>query len=168
MSAAPWAGFAAITKSSADRLFTIGRGGASIVAEGTGPIRFTGTGPIEFAGDGSRSFYLRGSNQAENLFAPRIRDHVKDAQTVYSTYLRKFGDGTWVLQGANTYTGYTAVAAGALKIDAIADGGQPSNIGASSAAAENLILADYASNAALVYRGPVASTNRLTSAALLA
>ena len=66
------------------------------------------------------------------------------------------GGFTQTLSGcSNDYTGVTTIG-GALSIDCIANGGQASGIGASSAAGSNLVFA----NGTLVYTGASASTDR--------
>jgi len=69
------------------------------------------------------------------------------------------GSGTTTLNTANTYTGPTALAGGALAASNLADGGSPSSIGASSNAASNLVL----TGGTLRYTGGGASSNRLFS-----
>ncbi len=54
--------------------------------------------------------------------------------------LTKRGSGTLTLNTTNTYTGPTRVEGGVLAVPSLADGGQPSPIGASSGAASNLVL----------------------------
>jgi fibronectin-binding autotransporter adhesin len=55
--------------------------------------------------------------------------------------LTKTGAGRLILSnGNNNYTGVTTVSGGTLSVDDLADGGQASGIGASSAASSNLVL----------------------------
>jgi fibronectin-binding autotransporter adhesin len=68
----------------------------------------------------------------------------------------KTGPGLLALGTANTYTGITRVQNGTLAVPALANGGQPSSVGASSAAAANLVLA----GGTLRYTGPGATINR--------
>src|SRR3546814_1786394 len=57
--------------------------------------------------------------------------------------LTQVGGGTQVLSGCNnTYTGSTEITGGAISVDCLADGGQASGIGASSAAAGNIVIRD--------------------------
>jgi autotransporter-associated beta strand protein len=71
--------------------------------------------------------------------------------------LTKQNVGTLTLSGgANTYTGVTAVNNGTLSIDTLANGGQPSDIGAASTASANLVL----NNSTLRYTGATTTTDR--------
>jgi autotransporter-associated beta strand protein len=55
--------------------------------------------------------------------------------------LGKGGTGVFTLSGTNnTYTGFTSVGAGTLRIPSLANGGVPSPIGQSSASSTNLVL----------------------------
>jgi fibronectin-binding autotransporter adhesin len=66
------------------------------------------------------------------------------------------GGGSVTLAGANTYTGTTAVGCGTLRVATLADGGQPSAVGASAADASNLAIGP----GTLHYTGPAATINR--------
>lgn len=143
---------------STDRLFTIGTKGASLYADGSGPLNFSNSGAIAFTGTGSRSLFFRGDNTGNNTFAPLIGDPSGGA-----TYVGKIGSGKWLVTGANTYTGATTIVGGTLAVSALANGGSPSGIGASTSEAANLQIATGGDGASLLYTGPVASTNRLLS-----
>jgi fibronectin-binding autotransporter adhesin len=70
--------------------------------------------------------------------------------------LIKAGATTWRLTGAaSTYSGFTAVQGGVLEVNALANGGAPSSMGASSNAAANLQL-----SSTLRYVGAGSSTDR--------
>jgi autotransporter-associated beta strand protein len=72
--------------------------------------------------------------------------------------LTKRGTGTFTIanSAANDYTGITTIAGGTLVVTNLANGGQPSAIGAASAAPENLVLA----GGTLSYAGAPAAANR--------
>ena len=93
-----------------DRLFTLGTGGGALVASGTGPINFSNTGAIALAGTNtSRTLRLDGTNTGANLLGPSLADNGTGV-----TSLQKGGTGTWVLGGANTYSGGTNLNTGRL------------------------------------------------------
>ena len=70
--------------------------------------------------------------------------------------LTKLGIGTLTLSRDNTYTGATTINEGTLRISKITDGGVAGNLGASTSAASNLVLA----GGTLKYTGTKASTDR--------
>ena len=99
------------SKSSTDRLFTVGASGATLDASGSVPVSFTNTGAVAFAGSGARTITLLGSNTGANLLAASIGNSGTSA-----TVVAKSGAGTWVVSGSNAYTGGTIVNAGTLKL----------------------------------------------------
>ena len=70
--------------------------------------------------------------------------------------LNKAGNGTLTLLTKNTYTGATVLHGGELRFNSIANGGQPSALGASQEFAQNWIM----DGGAYVYTGADATTNR--------
>lgn len=88
-------------------------GGATLLANQTGTspglvfnASFTATGA------GAKTLTLGGANTADNTIKGVIGD------STAATTLIKTGAGTWVLAGANTYTGMTILTEGTLKIQA--------------------------------------------------
>jgi autotransporter-associated beta strand protein len=74
-----------------------------------------------------------------------------------ATGLIKQGPGSLALNNTNDYTGVTRIEGGTVSVTNLANGGQPSAIGSSSSAANNLVLAggtlSYAGPAVVVDRG---------------
>jgi autotransporter-associated beta strand protein len=107
---------------STDRLMTLGPTGAfsvigpAIINTGTGALSFTNTGAVAFTGAlppfTTQNFTLGGTNTGSNTFAPVIGDNGASA-----TSFIKSGTGTWVLSGANSYTGATDVNGGTLLVN---------------------------------------------------
>lgn len=83
----------------------------TILANGTGPITFTGT--FNISASPSFTLTLGGTNTGNNTITSVIPN-----SGYYSTYVEKIGTGTWVLSGANLYSGYTTVTAGTLALGA--------------------------------------------------
>lgn len=97
---------------SINRLFTVGTGGGTIDASGTGALNLNNTGTIGLAGLGARVVTLSGSNTDNNTLAGVLGDS-GDA-----TAMGKSGAGKWVLAGDNTYSGVTTISGGTLQIGA--------------------------------------------------
>jgi fibronectin-binding autotransporter adhesin len=141
---------------STDRLFTLGASAASrFEASGAGAIAFTGAAPIAFTTPGaSQTLALGGSNTGANSLAAQITNNGAGV-----TSLTKDGAGTWILNNPNSsYTGVTTINGGVLGVDKLSDGGLASSIGASSAAAANLVIGN---GSTLRYTGAGDTTNRL-------
>lgn len=85
---------------------TSAAGGATITADGTGPISFSsGTFNVSPGGgvDVTRIVTLSGTNTGDNTISGVIIDNNGSAPIA----LTKSGSGTWVLLGNNTYSGTT-------------------------------------------------------------
>lgn len=94
-----------------DRLFTASNG-ATLDASGTGAINFINSGPVAFSGTNtSPVITLSGSNTELNTLAAIIANNGSG-----STSLNKTGTGTWLLSGANSFTGETTISGGTLAL----------------------------------------------------
>jgi len=108
-----------------DREFSIGgvvngsaTGGGTISNDGTGPITFDSTADVGADGTGSAERVLTLSGGAPGVSEIALR--ITDGQaSVHS--LVKSGTTTWLLTGANTYTGDTTVNEGTLQLGATTD-----------------------------------------------
>ncbi len=87
-------------------------GGATLDASGTGTLTFTSS--FTASGAGAKTLTLTGSNAGANTISGAIVNN----SGVNTTSLLKTGAGTWVLSGANTYTGDTTINAGTLRLGA--------------------------------------------------
>jgi autotransporter-associated beta strand protein len=155
---------------STDRSFTINgtaaAHGATLNASGAGAINFTSTAALAYGTTNlTRTLTLTGTNPGNNTLAATIANNGTGATSV-----TKSGIGTWVLSGANTYTGVTttlqssipnnhgqSVQIGTLVATTLANGGSPSSIGQSTSAATNLLIGN---GTVLKYTGGAASTDR--------
>ncbi len=94
-------------------------GGATLFANQTGSsagLRLEAN--LTATGAGAKALTLGGANMADNTVAGVIPNH----NISNLTSLVKTGAGTWVLSGANTYTGATLINNGVLKIQDIHTG----------------------------------------------
>ncbi|WP_181178361.1 autotransporter-associated beta strand repeat-containing protein [Mesorhizobium sp. B4-1-3] len=138
-----------------DRLFTLGTGGGTLGASGTGPVSFTNTGAIALAGTNTaRTLTLQGTNTGNNTLSALLADNGTG-----KTSLTKSGAGTWILNNpTSTYTGVTTISGGVLGVSKLSNGLQASSLGASSSAASNLVIGN---GATLRYTGAGDNTDRL-------
>ncbi|MEO7099133.1 MAG: autotransporter-associated beta strand repeat-containing protein [Luteolibacter sp.] len=95
---------------STNRDFTIDTGGGTFDASGTGALTLAGTATVAGT-DTARTLTLTGSNTGSNTLTGALTDNGTG-----KTSLVKSGTGTWVLGGANAYTGSTTVTGGILRI----------------------------------------------------
>jgi autotransporter-associated beta strand protein len=116
------------SNSSTDRLFTIGVNGATLESAGAGAVTYgSGGGSNALAGTGGRALTLGGASTAANTISSILTNGTGGSDLLS---LVKADAGTWVLGGANTYTGTTAVLAGTLLVN----GNQSAATGAVSVA----------------------------------
>jgi autotransporter-associated beta strand protein len=93
-----------------DRLFSL-QISSTIDASGTGAVNFTSTGAMGFnSNTADKTLTLTGTNTDANTIAAIIGDNTG------VTSLSKSGVGTWVLSGANTFTGATTISGGTLRL----------------------------------------------------
>ena len=84
-------------------------GGATIEADGTGPLVLSSA--LTATGAGAKTLTLQGSSAGANTISGAI------VNSSSATAVTKAQSGTWVLSGASTYTGATTVSAGTLLVD---------------------------------------------------
>lgn len=124
-----------------------GSSAAATLDMGTGPVTLQATASVNMDG---ADWIIRGV-----ISGPYGITRYVAANSAYLT-----------LYGLNTYTGATVMHQGPIKINTMADGGQPSSVGASSNAASNLVIgdSDWTAGASLIYVGSGSTTNRLFTA----
>jgi fibronectin-binding autotransporter adhesin len=104
---------------STDRLFTLGNGGATLQASGSGTaaVQFLNPGALAFTGSGARALNLTGANGGENTFAPVLGNNGSDVTSlVVGASGGTVKTGRWIVSGANTFTGNVSIHEGALQI----------------------------------------------------
>ncbi len=118
---------------STDRNFTIGINGATLDASGSGALTFSSASTATLSGTNTaRTLTLTGTSTAANSLTAVIADNGNG-----KTSLTKSGAGTWVLKGANTYTGATTVSGGTLAVASGASLGATTTLVNSGATLQN-------------------------------
>lgn len=135
-----------------DRLFTLGPGGGTIEASGTGALALNNTGALGQTGVGGRVLTLNGSSLENNTLAAAINDAGSGSPTSVS----KRGDGKWILTGTNTYSGGTTIAGGILQIGA---GGYGGTLGTGNVANNGRLV--FNRDGTLVVPGTISGTGYL-------
>ena len=124
--------------------------GSSALLKVGGGITSVGTG-------GTTTLTLGGSNTGNNTYSGVLGNGVSGATVA----VKKAGTGTWLLTGANTYTGATTLQGGNLVLDYTAAGAPTSNI-ISSSSALTLGTASTASSQTLTIEGKAGTANTQT------
>jgi fibronectin-binding autotransporter adhesin len=97
---------------STNRRFTLGTSGGTLDASGSGALTFSNAAAVTLSGTNTaRTLTLTGANTDANTLTGILGNNGSGATT-----LTKSGTGTWVLGGANTYTGGTNLNGGTLRI----------------------------------------------------
>ncbi|MDD2600313.1 MAG: autotransporter-associated beta strand repeat-containing protein [Kiritimatiellae bacterium] len=136
--------------------------GATLALQLGGPGEFEASDVVAIAalGSGTTGFKPGSRFGLAVVNAPGGRYEIPDAlgDVIEGTplILQKLGAGTLALTGANTYTGVTIIADGVLEANVIANGGEPSSLGAASRDAANIVF----DGGTLRYTGPSVATDR--------
>jgi autotransporter-associated beta strand protein len=112
-----------------DRSFTIGSGGATLVANGSATWQIT---------DAGRGYGIASNGGTLTLSGPSNGLISKAIDGVGG--LTKSGAGTWTLSGANNYSGATIVKGGTLKINASTTIGSSNSITVGDAGSSGAVL----------------------------
>ena len=135
---------------SSDHLFTLGTGGGTIDASGSGALNLNNVGSAAFSGTGARVLTLTGTNSG--ALAASLADNGG------ATSVTKSGAGIWVLTGTNTESGLTSIAAGELQIGT---GGASGSIGTGNITDNGSI--DFNRSGTLTVNGVVGGVGSVTN-----
>lgn len=131
---------------------------AYIHANGTGPLVLNGAFT---AVDGSKTLFLGGTNTGANEIASAI------PAAAGTLNLTKIGAGTWVLSGANLYTGVTTVAGGTLQVRDTFSGGSRNVVNNTSGITFNVDTFTQSAGGTFEYLGDGANASAETVGQLL-
>ena len=109
------------------------------------------TGNITASGAGSKTLTLSGGNN------DNVQGIISDNSVSDTTSISKTGTGTWILSGANTYSGGTTVRNGTLSVASIGLAGNPGNLGTNS----TINLGNGNNTGTLAYTGAGETTDRV-------
>jgi fibronectin-binding autotransporter adhesin len=122
------------------------RANAMLINNSTsGSVTFTAASVLQGGVASARTLTLGGSNAGTNTLASAVGDSGSGANI---TSLTKSGTGTWVLTGANAYSGATAVNQGTLRVTG---GGVLGGVAGSSVDAGNLWFTSGNNNGAIEF-----------------
>ncbi|MDZ4287594.1 MAG: autotransporter-associated beta strand repeat-containing protein, partial [Prosthecobacter sp.] len=135
---------------------------ANIYASQTGSNPVILNGAITATGVGAKTLTLGGTNTANNI----VNGSIPDGATATVTSLAKNGPGTWVLAGANAYTGATTITNGTLKIQDTFAGSSRNVIASTGAITFNAVTVTGEAGATLEYVGAAGSASAESLGAL--
>jgi autotransporter-associated beta strand protein len=144
-----------------DRIFALTgtTGGGTIVSSGTGALVINSD--LAVTGAGSKTLTLAGADAHANEVAGIISNNSGSNLTS----LVKSGAGTWILSGANTYSGATSILDGILSVSSInrvSGGTSSSSMGAPTTLANGtVVLGNASSTGTLLYTGAGETTDRV-------
>jgi autotransporter-associated beta strand protein len=115
----------------------------------TGPLVIIGN--VTASGAGSKTLTLNGG-QNDN-----IQGVISDNSAVNTTSVLKQGNGTWILSGANTYSGGTTIKTGTLSVSSLGNAGNPGNLGTNA----TINIGQGGNNGTLAYTGAGETTDRV-------
>ena len=138
---------------------------------GTYTFSSSGSGTVNISqnlavtGAGAKTFVLGGSNTGNNTFSGIIPNSSSGA-----TIFTKTGAGTWVISGANSYTGKTSIQQGILSassINSVSAGSASSSLGAPTTVANGTIDIGFGTTTSgtLLYTGAGETTDRVINLA---
>jgi autotransporter-associated beta strand protein len=137
-------------------------GGAIVLANGTGPLTLSGVWTA--TGAGSKTLTVGGANTDDNTISGSI---VNNSGTNVTSVL-KIGPGTWMLTGANAYTGTTTIAGGTMKLQDTYSGASRNVVHDASAIVFGTDVYSFAAGGTLEYLGDGTNASTETLGALSA